>query len=210
MPEIRTRLSGLRSGYPYDTTSAKGVAQYAVDAFLASCDIGGAYRPQDVYTVTADEIIESFVPGFILEDERYGVLRRPLERAIGSELERLCRERSCIGGAAVELHDFDGGPVDEILLEKALDFMIRLEKAERLRSAEDYELVHARHEGTIQQCARIIRAFGEQLEPQTFHALQAAFRSLVDSGKYARNSIVQTVARSVINEAWDGLCGWEP
>lgn len=109
------------------------------------------------------------------------------------------------GGRGIELTDYTGQDVDDLLLHEALDFMISLEPDyESPTAMEDYQAAIAVKHIEVTNATAIMRKYGEQIRPLTLERMQEVFYLITNSVRYRGDSVV----RSSLNAAWDGIEGW--
>lgn len=106
--------------------------------------------------------------------------------------------------------DVQGVTVTRSDVERELDWLISIEPDPRSPNAMDeYKRSMAIHADRIAQARAVLRRYGEQIQPVTFEAMQAAFYAITQGSKYTRDAISQSVAYSSLNRAWDGVNGWQ-
>lgn len=202
-------LEGQHSGINYNMRSCRGVAQYTVDAFEAACQIAHEHCYEDIFSISSNDMYDKFCPDFILDDEGIVLDRAMLMACIETEIKKLQERILGSGGCLMEISDYDGRPVDESLLEKALDFMISLEPdPESPAAVKDYELALEANKDAVQKAKAIMRMYGRQITPLSLERIQEVFYDITDSGKYSSTRINCSVARACLTDAWHGIGDW--
>lgn len=98
------------------------------------------------------------------------------------------------------------GRIPRLIVEDVLDFNILIEPDE-LETDETIQ-VEAWVGDTVEKGLLIIREYGRQIEPPSLGRLQMEFYSFTNSIKYRQSMQTISVARAVLNQAWEGLNGW--
>lgn len=202
-------LFGPVTGWPYEVTSLRAMARYALESFQWACKHGEASWPTGLHALTVEEVRLQWVPVSVRVGFECLGLRRPLLDAIEGELQRQCHLDCGTGGAAIEPMTYVGGEVDEILVEKALDALVALE-GRYVFDPEGYaDAVEGEEWPLVDQCMRILHTYGTRLVAEGPRLLVAAFIDWTRSGKYAGVPQARRVVASALNEAWDGLGPWK-
>lgn len=101
------------------------------------------------------------------------------------------------------------GKVPRSMVEAVLDFNILLEPDPMDQDGErKYKVNTLVWDDTIKKGHLIIRAYGRLLEPATLDRLQTEFYSFTNSLKYRKSPLTISVARTVLDQAWNGMNGW--
>lgn len=90
----------------------------------------------------------------------------------------------------------------------ALAYLVKIEPdPASIDSMADYDAHMAQHAAGIAQARAAIRAHGEALAPRGLGALQDAHARAVRG--CGQDMLAASVVTSNINQAWDGLAGWQ-
>ena len=101
------------------------------------------------------------------------------------------------------------GQVNKDMLELALDFLISLEPDPELPNAmEIYDRKCEKHQKEIDKARKIIRWYGEQIEPKSLEFMQEKFYEITNSSKYRQSAIHCSVVYSTLNSVWNGIGPW--
>jgi len=102
------------------------------------------------------------------------------------------------------------GKVDRSMLEGALDFLISLEPdPESPDAIELYDLNREKYKSEVVKANKIIRLYGEQIEPKTLEHMQEKFYEIVNSSKYQQSSLHSSVVYSSLSYGWNGIGAWQ-
>ena len=90
----------------------------------------------------------------------------------------------------------------------ALAFLVQIEPdPASIDSMADYDAHMAQHASGIAQARADIRAHGETLAPRGLRALQDEHARAVRG--CGQDMLAASIVTSSINQAWDGLAGWQ-
>lgn len=128
---------------------------------------------------------------------------RDMSAALGKENNGRFKEKPTIN-----FMDYNGQTVDKLLLEKALDFMIKLELCSSQDSMDDYRSFMEANKGKVEKAKGIMRKYGEQIAPFTLEHMQDVFYGITNSEKYASDAVKCSVVRSCLTDAWHGVGEW--
>lgn len=200
---------GPVTGWPYEVTSTRGMARYALEVFRLTCVLGEAAWPSGLHVLTAEEVLQRWIPPEVWIGFTSIGVQPQLLAAIERELRRQCHLACGTGGAAMDPESYVAGEVDEILVEKALDVLVDLD-AQFTFDPDGYaDAVEGESWALVDQCMRILHTYGSQLAAEGLPMLVAGFADWTRSGKYACPPQTRRVVSSALNEAWDGLLGWK-
>jgi len=105
---------------------------------------------------------------------------------------------------------YKGGSVDRELVQAALDFMVAIQPAsDDPDGGAKYVAALNEHGLTISSAQKILRSFGEMIEPPTLEAMQIIFYRVVDSPRYSVSADTRSCVYSCLNRAWTGVGPWQ-
>lgn len=107
----------------------------------------------------------------------------------------------------MESFSYHGGPVSHADLERALDFLVAIEPDPE--SEIDYREAMLPYKEQTDMANRLIRQFGEQIEPKTLEHMQDVFYSFTNSTKYRATSLSISVVYSALNFGWKNIGPWQ-
>lgn len=102
---------------------------------------------------------------------------------------------------------YGGGNVSRADVERALDLLVEIEPDPE--SEIDYELAIRPYKEQIETANKIIKQFGEQIEPKTLEYMQEVFYSFTNSEKYRASNLSISVVRSALQYGWKNIGPWQ-
>ena len=115
-----------------------------------------------------------------------------------------------IESLAKKIEDFElVDPIPRSIVETVIDLHILIEGNEFDPDADRlYEVNTKKWEVALKKGIAIIHRYGAQIEPKTLERLQEEFYSFTNSDRYLVSRTSVSVARTVLDQAFDGLNGW--
>lgn len=85
-------------------------------------------------------------------------------------------------------------------VQATLQFLISMEEAG--------EWVQEKRKNEIEKGEALLRAFGEQIRPQTLEIMQQVYYSIINGESFQENVFHRATAIAYLNEAWNGVGPW--
>lgn len=183
-------------GHKFNISTPWGYAGYAASNFSDHCDLGNKYHKDDIYNITASDLLSSFGPeeGF-LESSDYP---EALSVAEGEILILRDEWFPSVSPDQLVLNYNNGDKVSKYLLMNVFSLAIANEKKESVLSDNIQNALDS-----------IVKNYAMQVTPNSLKNLQKKYYDIINSGKYA-TALEISVVSTILRYGWKGVAGWLP
>ena len=107
------------------------------------------------------------------------------------------------------IRKYESGFVSDSMVEACIDFFIMMEPDPQSPYPEvPHSELQERFKKEIETANRMVRQYGEQIQPQTLPHMRGEFYRFTNSLKYRYCPETISVCRTLLNDCWDGIGPW--